>query len=113
MELMSTVPGVTLNWRNGTAVVRVARCTATSIYGAVKDRGDTDHSWLAVFINGQRIGEGGIGAIRTLAELRADEIETMEVYRGPSQLPLEAVGNACAAVFITTRFTTGSVLTNK
>jgi hypothetical protein len=45
-----------------------------------------------------------------LANLKSNEIETMEVYRGPSQLPMEAVGDACAAVFITTRYTTGSVL---
>lgn len=113
MELMSTAPGVTLNWRNGSAVVRVARCTATSIYGAPRDRGDTDHSWLAVFIDGQAIGRGGQGAIETLAQLKADQIETMEVYRGASQLPLQAIGDACAAVFITTRYTTGSVLPRK
>lgn len=108
MELMSTAPGVRLNWRNGSAVVRVARCTATSIYGAPRDRGDTDHSWLMVVIDGQRIQAG---AIEFLANLKSNEIETMEVYRGPSQLPMEAVGDACAAVFITTRYTTGSVLT--
>ncbi len=109
MELMSTAPGVTVNWRNGSAIVRVARCTATSIYGALRDRGDSDHLWLSVFIDGQRIGRFGQGQIETLAQLKADEIETMEVYRGPSQLPLEAIGDACAAVFITTRYTTGSV----
>lgn len=114
MELISTAPGVRLNWRSdGTAVVRVARCTATSIYGAPRDRGDTDHGWLSVFIDGQRIGRGGQGQIETLAQLKANEIETMEVYRGPSQLPLEAIGDACAAVFITTRYTTGSVLPKK
>ena len=107
MELMSTAPGVRLNWRNGSAVVRVARCTATSIYGAPRDRGDTDHSWLAVIIDGQRIRAG---AIEFLANLKSNEIETMEIYRGPNQLPLEAIGDACAAVFITTRYTTGSVL---
>lgn len=110
MELMSTAPGVTLNWRNGSAVVRVARCTATSIFGGPRDRGDGDHPWLSVFIDGQRIGRFGQRQIETLASLKASEIETMEVYRGPSQLPLEAVGDACAAVFITTRYTTGSVL---
>ena len=113
MDLISTVPGVRLNWRNGSAIVRVARCEATSIYGAPRPTGESGHRWLAVFINGQRIGEDAGIAIETLAQMKADEIETMEVYRGASQLPMEAVGNACAAVFITTRFTTGSVLTNK
>jgi len=60
-----------------------------------------------VFVDGQSLGAGGT---EFLTDLKTSEIETMEVYRGPSQLPMEAVGNACAAVFITTRYTTGSVL---
>ncbi len=112
MELMSTAPGVTVNWRNGSSVVRVARCTATSIFGAKRDRVNSDHGWLSVFVDGQRIGQTG-QQIEFLALLKADEIETMEVYRGPSQLPIDAIGDACAAVFITTRFTTGSVLPKK
>jgi hypothetical protein len=45
-----------------------------------------------------------------LSELKTSEIETIEVYRGVSQLPVEAMGDACAAVFITTRYSPGSVL---
>ena len=109
MELMSSVAGVRLNWReDGTAIVRVARCEGKSVWYQrlpLEER----YRWLAVYIDGQRIG----AAIETLSQLKAGDIETMEVYRGPSQLPVDAVGDACAAVFITTRFTTGSVLPKK
>ena len=110
-ELMSSVPGVRVNWReDGYMYVRVARCEGNSIWNE-KRPPEERHLWLAVFINGQRIG--GATAIQTLSQLRTDEIETMEVYRGSSQVPVEAMGNACAAVFITTRYTTGSVLPKK
>ena len=108
MELMSSAPGVTVNWRDdGYMFVRIARCEGNSIWNQ-KRRPEERHLWLALFIDGQRIG--GATAIQTLSQIKANEIETMEVYRGQSQLPIEAVGDACAAVFITTRFTTGSVL---
>lgn len=81
------------------AHIRIARCVATG------------NNRLAVFLNGQRLGN--FGAVEFLAELKTTEIETMDVYRGPFQLPLEAMGDACAAVLVNTRYTTGSVLTNK
>jgi hypothetical protein len=39
-----------------------------------------------------------------LGSLRLSDIEAIEVYRSPSELPLRAMGNACAAIFIWTRF---------
>jgi len=38
-----------------------------------------------------------------LGSLRLSDIEAIEVYRSPSELPLRAMGNACAAIFIWTR----------
>jgi len=97
-ELISSSTGITLAYRvtpkGMEPHLRVARCTATG--------GTTRVVPLAVYINGQRIGDG--------INLTSD-IETLEVYRGPTQLPLEAMGDACAAVFITTRYSPGSVLT--
>lgn len=97
MDLMSSVPGITINMRASGPYLRIARCVGNKL--------------LAVFLNGQRLSQAG--AIEFLTELKTSEIETMEVYRGPSQLPVEAMGDACAAVFVTTRYTTGSVLNNK
>lgn len=36
-------------------------------------------------------------------EFHDNEIEAIEVYRGPGSIPPEAVGNACAAIFVWTR----------
>ena len=101
-DLMSSVPGIVVSRRLDGPHVRIARCVGSSMRSGGKT--------LAVFVDGQRLGTGGL---EFLADLKTNEIETMEVYRGPTQLPLEAMGDACAAVFITTRYTTGSVLTNK
>lgn len=107
MELMSSAPGIIVGTRpGGVPYIRIARCVGNQIgqIGVVEP-----YKWLAVFINGQRVAAN----LESLGEMKAHEIETLEIYRGSSQLPIEAVGNACAAIFITTRFTTGSVLTNK
>ncbi len=101
-ELISTAAGITLAYRLSQRGmephIRVARCTGTG--------GTTRVQPLAVYINGQRIGDG----LAVLGELLTSDIETLEIYRGPAQLPVEAMGDACAAVFITTRYTPGSVL---
>jgi hypothetical protein len=41
---------------------------------------------------------------QVLGSIRLSDIEAIEVYRSPSELPLRAMGNACAAIFIWTRF---------
>ncbi|MEX1185355.1 MAG: carboxypeptidase regulatory-like domain-containing protein [Gemmatimonadaceae bacterium] len=102
-ELVSSVAGITLGYRLSPRgmepYLRVARCTGT----AIRTSGPA-YTWFAVFVDGQRLG------LDVLGELKTSEIETIEVYRGASQLPIEAVGDACAAVFITTRYSPGSVL---
>ena len=109
-ELISSVSGITLGYRLSpkgmTPHLRVARCTAPKI-PLTGGRGDPGYGWFAVFLNGQRLHADPMDV---LGELTTNEIETIEVYRGPSQLPVEAMGDACAAVFITTRYTPGSVL---
>lgn len=113
LDLMSSVPGVRVNFRPGDGLMylRFARCEGNSIWNQ-KRPPEERQLWFALFINGQRMTGGAIG-METLAQLKTDEVETVEVYRGTSELPLEAMGNACAAVFVTTRYTTGSVLPKK
>lgn len=105
-ELISTVPGITLQDRGGQLYLRVARCTAPTLTLG-SSRGPPPRGWFAVFLDGQRLQADPLDVLN---ELKTSEIETIEVYRGVSQLPVEAMGNACAAVFITTRYTPGSVL---
>lgn len=103
-ELISSATGITLAYRLGPRGmephIRVARCTGTG--------GTTRVQPIAVYLDGQRLRADPLDV---LGELKTSEIETLEVYRGPSQLPLQAMGDACAAVFITSRYTPGSVLT--
>ena len=70
---------------------------------------------VAVFINGLETGQGAYGTspAQSLFETHVNDIEAMEVYTSPSQLPQEAMGNSCAAIFIWTRYTSGSVLAKK
>ena len=114
MELMSVAPGVRVSFHGNRESIRIPRCVGSSIYMSQKpdttERTTAPTRWLAVYVNGQRIGAD---PINTLSQFKVEDVETVEFYRGPSQLPMEAVGDACAAIFITTRFTTGSVLTNK
>lgn len=117
-DLLLMVPGVTFQQRQSnvrgigtTGYLRVARCVAPVIplmgqSGSGKE--DPQYRWFALYIDGQRI-QGD--PMEILGYMQTSEIETMEVYRGPSQLPLAAMGDACAAMFITTRYTPGSVLT--
>lgn len=105
-ELISTVPGITLQNRGGQLYLRVARCTATTL-SLGRSGGAPPRGYFAVFLDGQRLRADPMDV---LSELKTSEIETIEVYRGVSQLPVEAMGDACAAVFITTRYSPGSVL---
>ena len=114
MELMSVAPGVRVSFHGNRESIRIPRCVGSSIYMSQKpdstERGLPPTRWLAVYVDGQRMGSDPINA---LSQLKVEDVETVEFYRGPSQLPMEAVGDACAAIFITTRFTTGSVLPNR
>ncbi|MCR4341977.1 MAG: carboxypeptidase regulatory-like domain-containing protein [Gemmatimonadaceae bacterium] len=100
IDLLGAVPGITVFSPGGVPTIRVARC------GANARSGQDDARWLAVFINGQRVGNG----LDILSGLHPSGIEAMEVYRGASQLPIEAMGDACAAIFVWTRYTPDDVV---
>ena len=116
-DLLLMVPGITYQQRQSnvkgigtTPYLRVARCVAPLIPLAgqsAKAPEDPTYRWFALYLDGQRITGD---PMEVLGHLQTSEVETIEVYRGPSQLPLAAMGDACAAMFITTRFTPGSVL---
>ena len=99
IDLLSSVPGITVFSPGGVPTIRVAGC------GANGRSGQNDARWLAVFINGQRVGNG----LDILSGLHPNGIEAMEVYRGASQLPVKASGDACAAIFVWTRYTPDEV----
>ena len=99
--VIATVPGarLQLDAQGNVRAVYFPRC-------------GTNAKW---YVDGMRIGtepssEVAVPDLRMAPPVRDEppffsdeDIEAIEVYRGPSQLPAVAVGNSCAAIFIWTR----------
>lgn len=112
-DLLRLVPGARVTTYLGNrADVAFARCTGpvqlaqsgslTAVArGTTGSRGGT----VALYVNGARVDT--ISTKETLGEFDLGEIEAIEVYRGVSELPPEALGDACAAIFLWTRFGPG------
>jgi hypothetical protein len=59
-------------------------------------------TFIRVFIDGRDVGSAGdLG--QPLTMINPAQIEAMEVYKSPAELPAEARGKGCAAIFIWTR----------
>jgi hypothetical protein len=112
--LLRAVPGVQITSRSGMApLVYFPRCSSganRSPYSIGKsdpigNGGKELLGLVQLFVDGNRVSN----PFTTLAALRADDIEAMEVYRGVAELPSVARGDACAAIFVWTRYGGGSV----
>ena len=109
IDLLKDIPGVRVNQprRDSPVSLRFARCTAAmgGLPPAFSSGGGSVESanrLVAVFVDGAQLStEYGVAF---LDALKSFEVEAMEVYQGVSQLPGEARGNACAAIYIWTRF---------
>lgn len=111
-DLLRTVPGARVTTQPGNlAEVGFARCAGPvrlaqsgrleSVASGQRGAGPS----VALYINAMRVDT--VSLRQTLSELDLAEIEAIEVYRGVSELPVEAMGNACAAIFVWTRFGPG------
>ncbi len=90
--LLAKTPGVRLQTNMyGDQSITFARCQPG--LGA----GGNDKNPIVYFLDGMRTS-GDL-----LNVFRPQNIEAIEIYRGPSELPVDAMGDACAAVFIWTR----------
>ena len=105
--LLRSVPGLSVQTgqvgQGESAALISARC------GRIEDvpPGDTTtvsmlgaSQRLAVVLNGMRVAGS---PVEILTQLRTEDIEAMEIYRGSSELPPELMGNACMAIVIHTR----------
>jgi len=99
-DLMTRVTGVKVFRQQGRLSLTFPRCEL--IIGGPKKP-------PAVFVDGNRISDAG-DPMDVLYGYGANEIEAMEVYRSSSELPVDARGDACSAIYIWTRYTGGSVL---
>jgi len=112
-DLLRLVPGARVTTHLGNrADVAFARCTGPvrlaqsgSVTAAARGTTGSRGGNVALYVNGVHVDTVSIQ--QTLGELDLGEIEAIEVYRGVSELPPEAMGDACAAIFVWTRFGAG------
>jgi len=115
VDLLATVAGVRVeHLTTGNTMLRFVRCGGSALLGQTGARDQSKDGFgksetVQVFVDGMRVSEPFV----TLASLTAGDVEAMEVYRGVSELPMEAAGDGRAAIFIWTRYTPGSVLPDR
>jgi hypothetical protein len=112
-DLLRLVPGARVTTFLGNrAEVAFARCTGPvqlaqsgSVTAAATHTTGSRGGTVALYVNSARVDTESVK--ETLGEFDLGEIEAIEVYRGVSELPPEALGDACAAIFIWTRLGPG------
>ena len=100
--LLGRVPGIRAKREdNGVIYVHIASCVGSQ--GRISVGAGDDWGWehVALIIDGSQVGKGSKSAV--VSTIQPSEIEAIEVYTGISELPAEAMGDACAAVYIWTR----------
>lgn len=90
-ELLQGVPGM--------KVKRVgSEWRIQSLHCQMGFGGEDPQKWIRVFIDGMDVGDAS-----ELTSVNPAQIEAMEIYKGPAELPAAARGKGCAAIFIWTR----------
>jgi len=114
-DLLQGIPGVHMRRTDPfTVLITFARCQAvdrslgvgapSNILGPDHVQGSappTVKSTVGVYVDGFRVGGT---ASEALANINPADIEAIEVYRGPSELPAEFMSDDCAAIVIWTRY---------
>jgi hypothetical protein len=100
-ELFNGIPGIKVR-HNGTAwKLQSQRCSGRSIPGldvaalAGATSGPDPKYNPMLFIDGVKVQD-----ITAISELSPSQVEAIEVYQGAAQLPSEARGDACFAIFV-------------
>lgn len=97
-DIIRKIPGMLVNHEGTTLRVQSKRCGGGSIPGTGEGgryaKPDPKLDPM-LFIDGYRVRDMG-----SLADVVPAQIEAIEVYQGASQVPAEAKGDACAAIFI-------------
>jgi len=100
-ELFGKIPGLKVRTHGSEWYLRSQRCSGRGIPGL--DAGSLTGGVAGpdpkiepmVFIDGYRVQDP-----KTLYELVPSQIEAIEVYQGAAELPAEAKGDACFAIFV-------------
>jgi outer membrane receptor protein involved in Fe transport len=96
-QLFQNIPGLKISQHGTQWIIRSQRCPAKlpMAGGPPPDMDGDNPEYPILFIDGFRVR-----GLNTLNTLKPNEIEAIEVYQGAAQLPAEAKGNACAAIFV-------------
>ena len=93
-ELLQTIPGILIRQTGTTWWVQFTRCGPAKEPGRIISNGASEA--VQVFVDGQFAYDG----TDRLEHINPAEIEGIEVYKGPSQLPAIARGKGCGAIFV-------------
>jgi hypothetical protein len=96
-QLFQNIPGLKISQHGTEWFIRSQRCPPKLPVndGPAPSMDDDTPDFPILFIDGFRVK--GLSSLR---ELSPTDIEGIEVYQGAAQLPAEAKGNACAAIFV-------------
>ncbi len=91
-EVFNGIPGLKVRHNGAQWTLQSQRCSGKSIPGLdpVEDKRNP-----MFFVDGVRLRD-----ISALSYITPSQVEAVEVYQGPAQLPAEARGDACFAIFI-------------
>jgi hypothetical protein len=95
-ELLQGIPGLRVRRMGSEWRIQSLQCQMA--LPAMGDKLSDPQAWIRVFIDGMEVGDAS-----ELATVNPAQIEAMEIYKGSAELPVEARGKGCAAIFIWTR----------
>ena len=100
-QLFQNIPGLKISQSGTQWIIKSQRCPSLPGSGGRPLDLDRDHPTLPqIFIDGFRVR-----GLNSLNSIKPNEVEAIEVYQGAAQLPAEAKGDACAAIFVWLRQT--------
>lgn len=92
-QLLQGVPGIKVRRIGRDWLMQSQRCSGGHLPGMSSP--EMLDTLTQLFIDGNRVS-----AIDALDDIQPSEIEALEVYQGAAQLPAEARGRGCFAIFI-------------
>ncbi|MDO8500867.1 MAG: carboxypeptidase regulatory-like domain-containing protein [Gemmatimonadaceae bacterium] len=93
-ELLQTIPGVLVRQHGTQWWIQFQRCGRSKIPGSATAGKESE--LVEVFVDGQ-FSPDGTDRLETITPA---EIEAIEIYKGPAQLPADARGRGCGAIYV-------------
>ncbi|HEX6576119.1 MAG TPA: carboxypeptidase-like regulatory domain-containing protein [Gemmatimonadaceae bacterium] len=96
-EIFSHIAGLKVRQHGTEWYIQSQRCPARLGTGREQETMDDPNPWLypMLFVDGHRMRD-----LKFITTISPSQIEAIEVYQGAAQLPADAKGNACAAIYV-------------